>query len=92
EVTHVKMGSDWLRKLTENDPERRSRALEFQRVVDKLFSLGGLRSDKDESPVKLARRFRELAGFTKEEIDDIANVSAEAAEETLARVGASPKD
>ena len=26
EVTHVKMGSDWLRRLTENDPERRERA------------------------------------------------------------------
>ncbi|HEX7168248.1 MAG TPA: DUF455 family protein [Acidimicrobiales bacterium] len=88
EVTHVKFGSDWLRKLTENNPERRQRALEFQRVVDKLFSLGGLRSDKDESPVKLARRFRELAGFTQEEIDDIADVSAEAAEETMERVGA----
>jgi phage terminase large subunit-like protein len=37
--------------------------------------------------VKLARRFRELAGFTKEEIDDIADVSAEAAEETMAQVG-----
>jgi uncharacterized ferritin-like protein (DUF455 family) len=88
EVTHVKFGSDWLRKLTENNPERRQRALEFQRVVDKLFSLGGLRSDKDESPVKLARRFRELAGFTQEEIDEIADVSAEAAEETLERAGA----
>jgi uncharacterized ferritin-like protein (DUF455 family) len=87
EVTHVKMGSDWLRKLTEKNPERRQRALEFQRVVDKLFSLGGLRSDKDESPIKLARRFRELAGFTQEEIDDIADVSAEAADESLNLVG-----
>jgi uncharacterized ferritin-like protein (DUF455 family) len=88
EVTHVKMGSDWLRRLTETNPERRQRALEFQRVVDKLFSLGGLRSDKDESPVKLARKFRELAGFTKAEIDDIADVSAEAADETLGLAGA----
>jgi len=31
EVTHVKMGSDWLRRVTENDPERRARALEFQK-------------------------------------------------------------
>ena len=88
EVTHVKMGSDWLRRLTETNPERRQRALEFQRVVDKLFSLGGLRSDKDESPVKLARRFRELAGFTQAEIDEIADVSGQAAEESLARMGA----
>ena len=90
EVTHVKFGSDWLRKLTEDNPERRARALEFQRVVDKLFSLGGLRSDKDESPIKLARRFRELAGFTDAEIDEIAEVAAEAADETMARMGAVP--
>ena len=44
EVTHVKMGSDWLRRLTANDPERRKAALEFQQVVDKLFSYGGTRS------------------------------------------------
>ena len=25
EVTHVKMGSDWLRRLTDDDPERRQR-------------------------------------------------------------------
>ena len=41
EVTHVKMGSDWLRKVTENDPDRRKKALDFQNVVDKLFSSGG---------------------------------------------------
>ena len=63
EVTHVKMGSDWLRRLTERDPERRARALEFQRTVDKLFSLGGFRGETDENPIQIARRFRELAGF-----------------------------
>jgi uncharacterized ferritin-like protein (DUF455 family) len=78
EVTHVKMGSDWLRRLTENDPERRADALEFQRVVDKLFSLGGFRGDDDESPIKLARRFRELAGFDTAEIDELAVVAKEA--------------
>src|SRR5439155_1270126 len=31
EVTHVKMGSDWLRRVTANDPERRKAALDFQR-------------------------------------------------------------
>ena len=56
EVTHVKMGSDWLRRLTENDPERRERALEFQRTVDKLFSLGGFRGETDENPIQLARK------------------------------------
>ena len=84
EVTHVKMGSDWLRNLTENDPERRATALEFQRVVDKLFSFGGFRGEDDESPIRLARRFRELAGFDTAEIDEIAEVSLQAREEAKA--------
>ena len=88
EVTHVKMGSDWLRRVTENDPERRARALEFQRVVDKLFSLGGSRGESDDSPIKLARRFRELAGFEDQEIDDIAKLSIEAQDELRARQAA----
>jgi uncharacterized ferritin-like protein (DUF455 family) len=71
EVTHVKMGSDWLRRITATDPERRRRALEFQQVVDKLFSGNGFRGDDEDSPVRLARRFREMAGFSTEEIDDI---------------------
>ena len=72
EVTHVKMGSDWLRRLTEQDPERRERALEFQRVVDKLFSFRGFRGETDESPIQLARQFRRMAGFADAEIDTIA--------------------
>ena len=81
EVTHVKMGSDWLRRLTATDPERRKAALEFQQVVDKLFSNAGARSDSDESVIGLARRFRELAGFSHDEIDEIAAVSAAALDE-----------
>ena len=88
EVTHVKMGSDWLRRLTETDPARRERALEFQRIVDKLFSIGGARGESEDSPIKLARRFRELAGFTTEEVDEIAALSAEAMQETRARLAA----
>ena len=84
EVTHVKMGSDWLRRITENDPERRRKALEFQSVVDKIFSFGGTRSDSDESPIGLARRFRELAGFTELEVEEIADVSLKALEERKA--------
>jgi len=86
EVTHVKMGSDWLRKVTEHDPERRKRALEFQGVVDKIFSYGGTRSDSEESPIGLARRFRELAGFTDDEVQEIAEVSQEALDERKAAV------
>ncbi|MDQ3106609.1 MAG: DUF455 family protein [Actinomycetota bacterium] len=86
EVTHVKMGSDWLRKITADDPERRARALEFQKVVDKLFSLGGGRGEEEDSAIKLARRFRELAGFTTEEIDEIRDISKEARDEMQARL------
>jgi len=86
EVTHVKMGSDWLRKVTENDPDRRKKALEFQSVVDKLFSYGGTRSESDESPIGLARRFRSLAGFTDEEVDSISEVSLQALNERKSAV------
>jgi uncharacterized ferritin-like protein (DUF455 family) len=89
EVTHVKMGSDWLRRLTEHDPERRRTALEFQSVVDKLFSYGGTRSESMESPIGLARRFRELAGFTDVEVDEIAEVSLQALHERKQAVRAS---
>jgi uncharacterized ferritin-like protein (DUF455 family) len=86
EVTHVKMGSDWLRTVTEKDPERRAKALEFQQVVDKLFSFGGARGDTEESPIQLARRFRELAGFSDDEVDDIARMDHDALEERKAAV------
>jgi uncharacterized ferritin-like protein (DUF455 family) len=76
EVTHVKMGSKWLRDVTEKDPERRKAALEFQRVVDGLFNFRGQRGEDEDSPIKLARKFRRMAGFTDDEVDEIAAVSA----------------
>ena len=85
EVTHVKMGSDWLRRITAKDPERQQAALDFQRAVDKLFSFGGFRGENEDSPVHLARRFRELAGFTDDEITELVDVAAEAYEEAQAR-------
>jgi uncharacterized ferritin-like protein (DUF455 family) len=88
EVTHVKMGSDWLRRITEKDPERRARALEFQKVVDKLFSGGGFRGEDEESPIRLARRFRELAGFSTEEIDEIGDLSRQSKIEAEAKIAA----
>ena len=78
EVTHVKMGSDWLRRLTATDKERQKTALDFQRTVDKLFSFGGLRGESDDSPVHLARKFRDMAGFTEDEITDLVEVSEQA--------------
>ena len=88
EVTHVKMGSDWLRRLTATDPDRQKQALEFQRAVDKLFSFGGLRGEDDENPVHLARNFRRLAGFSDDEIKELVDIAAEAYEEAQARASA----
>lgn len=76
EVTHVKMGSRWLREVTENDPQRRADALEFQRVVDGLFNFRGQRGEDEDSPIRLARKFRKLAGFTDDEVDVIADMAA----------------
>jgi uncharacterized ferritin-like protein (DUF455 family) len=84
EVTHVKMGSDWLRRLTDTDPERRQQALDFQRTVDKLFSFGGFRGEEEENPIHLARKFRGLAGFTDDEITELVDTAAEAYAEAQA--------
>jgi uncharacterized ferritin-like protein (DUF455 family) len=88
EVTHVKMGSDWLRRLTEDNAERRKLALEFQRTVDKLFSFGGFRGESEENPVHLARKFRTLAGFSDDEITELVDVAAEAQAEAEAMAAA----
>jgi uncharacterized ferritin-like protein (DUF455 family) len=85
EVTHVKMGSDWLRKLTVNDKERLQNALDFQKAVDKLFSFGGFRGEGDESPVHLAKQFRSLAGFADDEIEELVDIAAQAYLEVAAR-------
>jgi uncharacterized ferritin-like protein (DUF455 family) len=88
EVTHVKMGSDWLRRLTEKDPERRQNALDFQRAVDKLFSFGGFRGEEEDSPIHLARKFRSLAGFSDDEISELVDTAAEAYAEATAMMEA----
>src|SRR4029077_18452557 len=88
EVTHVKMGSDWLRRVTVNDKERQKNALDFQRTVDKLFSFGGLRGENDDNPIHLARKFRTLAGFSDDEITELVDIAAEAQAEAEARFSA----
>ncbi len=71
EITHVRMGSKWLNKLTEGDPERRRRAIEFQESIDDRFNLGGVRQDGQHEHVQIsiAKDARRLAGFTDEEIE-----------------------
>lgn len=75
-VTHVRFGQVWSKALTENDPERREKVLNFQRKVDRAFSLGGLRGSYDGANVEqflpLAVELRKLAGFSDEEIADVA--------------------
>src|SRR5258707_12835118 len=84
EVTHVKMGSDWLRRLTAQDPQRQKEALDFQKAVDKLFSFGGFRGERDENPVHLARNFRRLAGFSADQITELVDIFASAFQEVPA--------
>jgi len=88
EVTHVKMGSTWLRELTKDDKDRQSRALEFQRTVDVLFNFRGSRGEDKEAAIRLARKFREMAGFKQEEIDQIADMAKIQREQNAARVAA----
>jgi len=75
EVTHVRFGQVWSKALTESDPERRRRVVEFQRKVDRAFSFGGLRGAYDhrtgEQFLPLATEFRRLAGFEQQEMDQV---------------------
>jgi uncharacterized ferritin-like protein (DUF455 family) len=88
EVTHVKMGSTWLREVTKNDTERQKQALEFQRTVDGLFNFRGIRGETRESAIVLARKFREMAGFDTTEIDEIAAMAEAQRAERLATASA----
>ena len=70
EITHVRMGSKWLTRLTEGDPERRRLAIEFQETIDERFNLGGIRREgpHDVVPISIATEARREGGFTDEEI------------------------
>src|SRR6516225_4662688 len=74
EITHVRMGSKWMRKLTEGDPERLARAQAFQETVDEVFNFRGGRRLSDDlqkddgMTLTIAREARLLAGFTEQEI------------------------
>src|SRR6185437_15561722 len=50
EITHVRMGSNWMRKLTEGNPEALKRAQEFQENIDKLFNFQGGRTTQENAP------------------------------------------
>ncbi len=85
EITHVRMGSRWMRKLTEGDPERYKKAQDFQNSIDDLFNFAGTRTTVDKASkimqhvngkdieidqgIIIAREARLLAGFTEEELE-----------------------
>ncbi|MGH7246920.1 MAG: DUF455 family protein [Pseudomonadota bacterium] len=85
EITHVRMGSRWMRKLTEGDPERYKKAQDFQNSIDDLFNFAGTRTTVDKADkimqrvngkdieidqgITIAREARLLAGFTEEELE-----------------------
>jgi hypothetical protein len=48
-----------------------------------------VRGEEEDSPIKLARRFREMAGFTTDEIDAVAEESRQARAEVAVRLGRS---
>src|SRR3984957_17074119 len=95
EITHVRMGSKWMRKLTEGDPERMKKAQAFQENIDNLFNFQGGRTTQETSPqvpidiggrpvdfdstITIAREARMLAGFTDEEIERLLKAASRSA-------------
>jgi rubrerythrin len=75
ELTHVRFGSDWVREFTRDDPERFERAQEFRRQVDKQFSFGGARSEREDAAIPIAMEVRREAGFTEDELEDLKTLS-----------------
>jgi uncharacterized ferritin-like protein (DUF455 family) len=85
ELTHVRFGSEWVKEFTKDDPDRFRRAQEFRKQVDKQFSFGGARSDRDDAAIPIAYDDRREAGFTEEELRELAQISGEGPrKETLA--------
>jgi uncharacterized ferritin-like protein (DUF455 family) len=75
ELTHVRFGSEWVREFTKEDPERARAAKEFQREVDRRFSVGGTRSGREDATIPVSTDDRREAGFTDSEIEDLLNIS-----------------
>lgn len=77
ELTHVRFGSEWVKEFTKGDPERFKRAQDFRRQVDKQFSFGGARSDREDASIPIAWEDRKEAGFTDEELKELTELSGE---------------
>jgi uncharacterized ferritin-like protein (DUF455 family) len=77
ELTHVRFGSDWVKEFTKGDPEHLKRTQDFRRAVDKQFSFGGARSDREDAAIPIAWEDRKEAGFTDEELQELAEMSGD---------------
>ncbi len=77
ELTHVRFGSEWVKEFTKNDPGRFEAAQAFRRQVDKQFSFGGSRSDREDAAIRIAREDRIEAGFTEQELDELTDLSSD---------------
>ena len=77
ELTHVRFGSEWVKEFTKNDPGRFEAAQAFRRQVDKQFSFGGSRSDREDAAIRIAREDRIEAGFTEQELDELTELSSD---------------
>ncbi|MBW2231659.1 MAG: DUF455 family protein [Deltaproteobacteria bacterium] len=75
EITHVRFGSEWVKAFTEGDPDHFKRTQDFRREVDKQFSFGGARSDRPDAAIPIAWEDRVEAGFSEEELRDLAELS-----------------
>jgi len=86
ELTHVRFGSDWVREFTKSDPEHFKRTQDFRRKVDKQFSFGGSRSDREDASIPIAWQDRLDAGFTEDELKELASLSGDGpSRETMQR-------
>ena len=77
ELTHVRFGSEWVAEFCKEDPERLKAAREFRRETDRRFNFGGARSNEEGAAIPIAWEDRKFAGFTEEELEDLAALSGE---------------
>ena len=77
ELTHVRFGSEWVAEFCKDDPERLAAAREFRRDADRRFNFGGARSAQEGAAIPIAWEDRKFAGFTEEELEDLATLSGE---------------
>ena len=77
ELTHVRFGSEWVKEFTKGDPERFARTQQFRREVDKQFSFGGARSDREDAAIPIAWEDRKEAGFTDDELQELLAISGD---------------